>query len=347
MNTIKLRFFAILLLICICSLYSSTLVAQQKVKAAVIAFYNQENLFDTIDDPATNDAEFLPGGANGWNSGRYQYKLGKMSEVISQIGGEVVNGGPTILGLSEIENGEVVKDLISTPALVNSGYGIVHYNSPDRRGVDVGMIYKKRDFTVLNSTSTILRMPTDTSWRTRDQLCVTGLLDGETISIIVNHWPSRGNDESYRLAAAELTKHLADSLYTIDPNAKIFIMGDLNDDPVDKSVSEILQAKGKVSKVDKNGLYNPMWKLFKDGIGSLAYRDSWNLFDQIIVSEPLIRENESGWRFYKANVFNKPYLITKEGQFAGYPFRTFSFGAFIGGYSDHLPVYLVIIKDKK
>lgn len=328
------------------SLLANTTQAQQKVKAAVIAFYNLENLFDTIDDPAKNDAEFLPSGANGWTSERYHFKLRNMAEVISQIGGDILPGGPTILGVSEIENELVLRDLIAMPLLANSGYDIVHYDSPDGRGVDVGLLYKKKDFTVLNSTSTRVIMPSDSGWRTRDQLCVTGLLDGETISIIVNHWPSRGNDEPYRLKAASVTRRIADSLYSIDPQAKIFIMGDLNDDPVDKSVAEVLGAVGKKSKLKEKGLFNPMWQLFHDGIGSLAYRDAWNLFDQIIISQPLTTEPQNGWRLHQARIFNKSFLIAREGQYAGYPLRTFSNGAFAGGYSDHLPAYLIIVKEK-
>lgn len=318
-----------------------------KRKGAVIAFYNLENLFDTIDDPTINDEEFLPQGANGWTGERYNEKLANMSYVISQIGEEIMPGGPTILGVSEIENTAVLKDLAATEALKNSGYSIVHIDGPDRRGVDVAMFYRSRDFKVTNVVSAPLRMASDTGWRTRDQLVVTGLLDGETISIIVNHWPSRGNQPPYRAVAAALTRKLTDSLYAIDPNAKIFIMGDLNDDPVDVSVKDILGAKGKKELVKSNGLYNPMWKMFKEGIGSLAYRDSWNIFDQIILSEPLINENTEGWKLHKTSVFNRKFLITQSGQYSGYPFRTFSFGSYVGGYSDHLPVYVVISKEIK
>ncbi len=321
-------------------------VGQTKAKAAVIAFYNLENLFDTIDDPITNDAEFLPSGGNGWTSERYNSKLKNMAEVISQIGSEYVTGGPAIIGVSEIENSGVLHDLINTQALATSGYDIVHFNSPDRRGVDVGLLYRKNSFTVLNATSTRLYMASDSGFLSRDQLCVTGLIDGEAISVIVNHWPSRGNSEPYRIAAAKLSRHLVDSLYAINPNAKIFVQGDLNDDPVDKSVYKVLGAVGKEEKIEANGLFNPMWKLFKEGIGSLAYKDSWNLFDQIIVSEPLIRKPSSGWYLYKTRIFNKPFLIANEGQYAGYPFRTFSNGVFVNGYSDHLPVYVVIVKEK-
>lgn len=323
----------------------SNVHAQVKAKAAIVAFYNLENLFDTIDDPKTNDAEFLPSGINGWTSARYNSKIKNMSEVISRIGEDYVKGGPTLIGVSEIENEGVLRDLISTPALAPSNYGIVHFDSPDRRGVDVGLLYRKNDFKVLNATSTRLIMPGDTNFLTRDQLCVTGILDGDTLSIIVNHWPSRGNAEPTRLAAGALSRHLVDSLYKINPNAKVFVEGDLNDDPVDPSVTKYLGAVGKLDKVEKGGLFDPMWQLFKDGIGSLAYKDSWNLFDQIIVSEPLLRKGP-GWYFFKARIFYKPFLIATEGQYAGYPMRTFSNGAFVNGYSDHLPSYLVIVKEK-
>lgn len=324
----------------------ASLAQEKKVRAAIIAFYNLENLFDTINDPAINDEEFLPGGANKWNSERYNLKLKNMAEVISQIGDEYIQGGPTILGVSEIENRRVLEDLIATDALKKSGYDIVHFDGPDRRGVDVGLIYRKSDFKVTNALSARLRMPSDTGFRTRDQLVVTGILGGETISVIVNHWPSRGNKPPYRAAAAALSRKLADSLFAINPNAKIFIMGDLNDDPVDVSVKDILAAQGKRENVKPGMLFNPMWKMFRDGIGSLAYRDSWNLFDQIIISEPLVRQNNDSWTFFKANVFNRKFLITPDGQYAGYPFRTFAGGAFAGGYSDHLPAYMVIVKNK-
>lgn len=318
----------------------------QKVKVATIAFYNLENLFDTINDPEKNDEEFLPAGANHWTSERYQKKLANMSKVISQVGDEFIKGGPTLLGVSEIENRLVLEDLIKTPALANSGYDIVHYDSPDGRGVDVGLIYRKRDFTVINSVSARLNMPGEPGWKSRDQLVVTGLLDGDTISVIVNHWPSRGNQPPYRAAAAGLTRSLADSLYKVSSRAKMIIMGDLNDDPVDESVFVILGAEGREPKVKPGMLFNPMWKMFRDGIGSLAYRDSWNLFDQTIISEPLLNDKSGAWHWYRTKVYNQPFLITLDGQYAGYPFRTFAGGAYAGGYSDHLPVYTIVVKEK-
>ncbi|HLO89945.1 MAG TPA: endonuclease/exonuclease/phosphatase family protein [Lentimicrobium sp.] len=325
----------------------NTTYAQNKTRAACIAFYNLENLFDTIDDPSTDDAEFLPSGTNHWTAERYDTKLNNMAFVISKIGGEVLKGGPTIIGVSEIENRKVLEDLINTPALAASGYAIVHYDSPDKRGVDVGLLYKKSAFHVTNTTSNRLTMPGRTDWYTRDQLVVSGELDGEMIHVIVNHWPSRAAGPEYRIAAGILSRKLSDSLRNIYPDAKIFIMGDLNDDPVDPSVAKGLGAKGKERDVKKGDLFNPMWKLYHDGIGSLAYRDAWNLFDQIIISEPVLEGANNGWKFLIAKVFNEKFMIQKEGPYAGYPFRTYAGGAYAGGYSDHFPTYLFLVKESK
>lgn len=318
---------------------------EKKYLATTIAFYNVENLFDTIDDPGVNDAEFLPQGTNRWTGERYKAKLSNLASVIARIGEDVVPGGPAIIGLSEIENRGVMEDLINTPPLDKLGYDIVHYDSPDRRGIDVGLLYKKDAFKVINSTSNRLYMPGRTDFYSRDQLVVTGLLFGDRISVIVNHWPSRRAGPEYREAAARLSRQLSDSLTREDKNAKIFIMGDLNDDPTDRSVFKVLGAKANADKCGKGALFNPMWQLFRDGIGSLAYRDSWNLFDQIIISTPLINADK-GWRFYKARVYNEKFLIQKDGPYAGYPFRTYAGGAYAGGYSDHLPVYLILIRER-
>lgn len=325
-------------------------IAQEKkqYKVGCIAFYNQENLFDTI--PGANDVEFTPDGVNKWNSEKYYKKLEHMSDVISQIGSEMFPGGPMILGLSEIENRSVIEDLINTPKLKPSKYEIVHYESPDKRGVDVALIYRKDFFRFVSSRSVRLRMNDRPDWTTRDQLVVSGMFDNELIHIIVNHWPSRSGGEKrsapLRDAAAALTKSIVDSIYSTDPNSKILIMGDLNDDPVNNSVSKVLNAKGKIEDVKKGGLFNPMWSLYKEGIGSIAYRDLWSLFDQIIVSEPLLGKDRSTLKFLKAKVFNAPFIAQKTGQFAGYPFRTYVGSTWQGGYSDHFPVYVFIVKEK-
>lgn len=342
---LKLRTF-IFSLIVLMSLFS-TVRAQDKTRVACIAFYNLENLYDTVNDVLKNDEEFLPNGTNHWTSERYQTKLNNMAYVISKIGGEIIKGGPTIIGVSEIENKSVLEDLINTPPLKGMGYDVVHYDSPDKRGVDVGLLYKKAAFRVTNSTSNRLTMPGKTDWYTRDQLVVSGELDGEMVHIIVNHWPSRAAGPEYRAAAAALSLALSDSLRRLDPEAKIFIMGDLNDDPTDASVYKVLGAKGKENQVKEGDLFNPMYRLYQEGIGSLAYRDAWNLFDQIIISDGVLSGANKGWKYLTAKVFNEKFMLQKDGPYAGYPFRTFAGGAYAGGYSDHFPTYMFIVKGSK
>ena len=313
-------------------------------KRAVIAFYNIENLFDTIDDPEKNDEEFLPEGLYEWTTERYAAKLSNMAKAISGIGSEVSAEGPTIIGLAEMENHQVLEDLINTSPLDKLGYGIVHYDSPDKRGIDVALLYKKDAFKVINSTSNRLVMKGKPDFFTRDQLVVTGELDGDLLNIIVNHWPSRRSDPEYREAAAGLSRHLSDSLNRIQKNAKTFIIGDLNDDPADNSVFDVLGAKGMKDQVKKQGLFNPMWQIHEDGFGTLEYRGNWNLFDQIIISEPLISKKGKGWKFEKAAIYSASFLKEQTGKYAGSPWRTHVGKKYLGGYSDHLPVYLILAK---
>lgn len=344
------RYFT--LLIFSINLILSTGLAQEKKYSVVsVAFYNVENLFDTIDQPDVIDEEFLPEGSNLWTSSRYITKLDRIGEVMTQMCSEFGVQAPLILGLSEIENRMVLEDLVNSPRLKSLNYGVAHFDSPDRRGVDVGLIYQKDHFKVTSAKSVRLNDPTDTSFFTRDQLVVSGLLDGEKFHFIVNHWPSRRGGEkrssSKRIMAAELCRSIVDSLQKLDPNSKIVIMGDLNDDPTNESVLKYLKAKGKATNLAPGELYNPMYNMLKEGIGSLAYQDSWNLFDQMIVSAPLTGTDFSTYKLYKSRVFNDKMLIQKEGQYSGYPFRTYVGTQYQGGYSDHFPVYLVLIREKK
>lgn len=321
-----------------------------QLQAAIFGFYNVENLFDTIDDPITDDAEFLPGGSYNWTSDKYQLKIERLSEVISKLGSDVAPGGPVVLGLSEIENRGVLEDLINSPLLKPLNYGIVQYNSPDRRGVDVAFIYQKNRFVVEGSFPFPL-ITEDTAFRTRDQVMMWGKLDGETVYFLVNHWPSRRGGEARsapkRKAAAALSRHIADSLYAANPKVKFIMMGDLNDDPVDASLMKTLKTKGKVDDMVNGDLYNPMWKLYRDGIGSYAYRDSWDLFDQIIVNSNVAKGDTSSYFLAKAKIYNAQFLKQKSGTFAGYPWRTAAGGQYLGGYSDHFPVYGILIRKLK
>jgi hypothetical protein len=357
------------------SLAYSGLAQKQKFQVACIAFYNVENLFDTIDSPDTDDAEFLPNAANKWNAERYAHKLRNMAQAIRQIGttdkqlGVAASLGPVLLGVSEIENRGVLEDLIRTPPLNEVGYDIVHYDSPDARGVDVGLLYQKSRFKVLSSRSVRLHIEGMPNFRTRDQLLVSGMLDGELVHVMVMHWPSRRGGEKrsspLREGAAALCRSLVDSLQRADINAKIVLMGDFNDDPTNSSMLHILRAlpeldsKGRSElaqqgdtlvldlekgRTKKSDLLNTMYKHYTDGIGSLAWDDSWNLFDQIIVSEPLTEREYSSYRYFKSRIFNEDFLKQKEGRYKGYPWRTFSGGAFSGGYSDHFPTYIYLVR---
>lgn len=332
--------------------FAGSLYGQKSLRAGLIAFYNLENLFDTINTENVNDEEFTPQGPDKWTSERYWIKIGRLAEAISRIGeDDGIKGGPAIIGVSEIENRAVLEDLISDPKLKGSNYQIVHYDSPDLRGVDVALLYQPRFFKVISSDSPELKIYDDNRERvyTRDQLVVTGLFDGEKISLIVNHWPSRSGGEILtrprRNEAAALTRHLVDSLLAIDKDAKIIVMGDLNDDPVNESLRKYLRASDNPDKLKPGELYNTMYPLFKKGVGSLYYRDGLNLFDQIIVTPALLGKDYSTYKFYTSRVFNKSFLTQADGQYKDYPFRTYVGPTFQGGYSDHFPVYILIVKE--
>lgn len=321
----------------------------KNVQLACVAFYNLENLFDTIDGP-NNDAEFLPNGANKWGGMKYKAKLKNMSYAISQIGIDNSPVGAAILGVSEIENRGVLEDLVKQPDIAARSYQIVHYDSPDRRGVDVGLLYNPRLFTVSNSKSYRLRTD-DTTFLTRDQLMVSGYLMGEKVHVIVNHWPSRSGGEMRsrpkRNLAAGLTRSIVDSLFKVDAKAKVIVMGDLNDDPMNESCATILAAKKDASEVGPKELYNVFWKTLEKGIGSLSYNDQWNLFDQIILSHELINGDKSKLRYWKSEVFYRNFLIQQEGRYKGTPLRTHAGGVWLNGYSDHLPTAVYLVKEKK
>ncbi len=324
--------------------------AQQQYKVGCIGFYNFENLFDTENDPAINDEEFTPDGANRYTPEIYQEKLGNLARVVSELGTDLTPDGVSILGVAEIENRKVLEDFSRHPLVKDRDYQIVHYDSPDRRGIDVALIYQPKYYKVTSSRPIPLLIYEDDSSRvyTRDILFVSGLYDGEPLHVLVNHWPSRRGGESatqpFRNAGAMICKQVVDSLAAADPNAKVIIMGDLNDDPVSPSVRQVLNAKREREQVRPGGLFNPMYDYYKRGIGTLAYRDAWSLFDQIILSHGLINPKAGGYQYYQAKIHNELYLIQKSGNFRGYPFRTYSGSQYLGGFSDHFPVYVILIK---
>lgn len=345
---------------------------QKKYMIHTVAFYNFENLFDTINNP-NNDEEWLPKGLQRWTSDKYKQKLENLSKVLIQIGtNDKQKEAPTFIGCSEIENRHVLEDLVKQPNILKDDYGIVHFDSPDKRGIDVGLLYKKKYFkptSFVNIPLIIYRgnnnekeketeedkvdkdkieVTYDNRVYTRDILLVTGFLEGEEINILVNHWPSRSGGEKrsspFREAAGRLAKKVMDSVYKVNPNAKIILMGDLNDGTYNKSVKVGIGAKLKKDEVQQFGVYNPFEQMYKDGNASLFYRDSGDIFDQIMVSETLIKPDFSSFQYWKAGIYNKPFMITKFGRYAGYPLRHSENEI---GYSDHFPVYVYLVKEVK
>lgn len=355
-------------------LFSNGFSQQKSYLIHTVAFYNFENLFDTINDPNTNDNEWTPNGSRHWTSRKYHQKLQNLARVLSEIGSTENSNSPTFIGCSEIENRGVLEDLIKEPKIINKDYGIIHFDSPDKRGIDVALLYQKKYFrptSYANIPLIIYKKGTETKGIsklkstdqtdddlemsfenkrifTRDQLLVSGFLDDEEIHIIVNHWPSRSGGEKksspYREAAGILNRKIIDSLQKINPNAKVITLGDLNDGPLNNSIKKALGAKAQKKAVAPFGIYNPFEEMAKRGLGTIAYRDSWDIFDQIMVTQSLIQNDFSAFQYWKSGIFNKPYMIQNSSRYKGYPKRNSENEV---GFSDHFPVYIYLIKEIK
>ncbi|MFP4471926.1 MAG: endonuclease [Bacteroidales bacterium] len=313
-----------------------------------IMFYNVENLFDIEDDPERADKEFTPEGERRWNNRKLYDKLHKIYKVIMAAGEWEP---PAIVGLAEVENRQVLEKLVYDTPLKNFGYRIIHHDSPDRRGIDVAMLYREEVFVPLHHRAVRVSDAEDSAYVTRDILYVKGLLDGrEMIHFFINHWPSRyggymASVERRKLAAAVL-KSQTDSLFRINPKISVVIMGDFNDDPTDVSLRENLGAYTLVEHPADSLLYNLM--LSEDALGakgSLKYRGNWNLFDQIIVSGSLLREGaEIRINTKSTAIFHAAFLLEEDETFPGVrPFRTYRGYSYSGGFSDHLPVFTDIL----
>lgn len=297
--------------------------------------------------------EFTPKSGKNYNTKIYKAKLANEAKVIAELGAQYTKTAPAVVGLIEVENRQVIEDLVKQPALAKYDYGIIHYNSYDYRGIDVALIYQKRRFTVTNSLKKELKVYGDDGKReyTRDILVVTGFLDNEKVAFFMNHWPSRRGGEAVSLpkrnAAAALLKQQMDSIRTADPSTKLFAMGDFNDDPVSSSLKNHLKAAASPKDLSETTPYlNLMYPLYKKGIASLAYQDAPNLFDQIIVSKNLVSDQVTKeYSVYKAEIFAPAYLVNKEGNYKGYPFRSWNGDQFTGGYSDHFPAFVILQKE--
>jgi len=351
MKNLKLTLTVMLL----CAFVTISAQEKKKYKIHTVAFYNLENLFDTINDTTKFDeASPIMELNQALRAKAYVKKIQNMAKVVADIGHEDTKNTPAIIGVSEVENRQVLVDLVNDPQLLDKDYGIIHFDSPDKRGIDVALLYQKSLFRPIETSSHELLIYDDSTRErvyTRDQLLVSGELEGDLIHIIVNHWPSRSGGEARsrfkRVAAGELNKRIIDSLQSIDPYAKILTMGDFNDNPTNDSMKKAIKTEGNKEKVKLKGIYNPYEDLFKKkGLGTTGYRDAWSLFDMILISQPFLEKDYSSFRFYKAGIFNKSYLTNKEGRYKGYPLRMIDAGL-SGGYSDHFPAYIYLIREVK
>ena len=328
--------------------------AQKKYSVYGVGFYNQENLFDTCHDEGKRDYDFLPTGSYKWNAMKYNHKLNNMSRALADMGTDVLpNIGRAIIGLAEVENSKALDDLVAQPALSARNYQYVHIEGPDRRGIDCALLYNPSLFSVKNTRLVpyVQKLKKDSAFYTRGFLTVSGTLADEHIAVIVCHLPSRFSESFYRELGAEQVKAIKDSLLNDDPNCKVFVMGDMNDDPIDKSMAGILRGKGNIKDVNQGDMYNPWYNiLVKEGVGTLLYQGSWNLFDQILVTPNLLNKDDkkdfSSLKFWKNQIFKRDYLFQTEGKYKGSPKRTTAGGVWLDGYSDHLPVVVYLVKEQ-
>ena len=334
-------------------------------KNYVIGFYNLENLFDIYNDPVKNDEEFLPEGKNKWTEAKYQKKLQNMAKVIRSMKEE--NGvWHALLGVSEIENRLVLEDLVWDEQIREANYQIVHYDGPDRRGVDVALLYNPKVFTFIESESIpftfegssidfVMTKEQQDYFKTRDILMVHGTIDGEHFAVYVAHLPSRAGGKKggnqLRDRGGEIMYNHAMQMQAKYPGIKIICMGDMNDNPTDPSMAEYLHGREFKEDVTDADFFSPFTSMLKAGFGSLAYQGVWSIYDLLLVNNALANPVRGTFGLrqlhkngYYGRVYNPKFLTNQSGQYKGTPFRTFSNGAFIGGYSDHYPTYIVITK---
>ena len=339
------------LLAAVMFLVTFTATAQEKrYELYSVGFYNLENLFDTIHDYGKNDYEFLPDGTNKWGTLKYTNKLKNMATVLNEMGTDVLPVGMAAVGVSEVENARVLEDLVNHEVLAPRGWDFVHIEGPDKRGVDCALLYNPQLFKPVNSVlAQYTTEDNDTTYNTRGFLIVSGEMGGEMVHMIVNHWPSRFASSPARERAGVLVRALKDSLLTAMPESKVIIMGDMNDDPDDRSMKTCLGAMRDKEDIEAaTDLYNPWWDILrKRGHGTLKYRGKWNLFDQIVLSGDFIGSDRSTLKLYKSEIFSRNYMFQQEGRYKGNTLRTHAGGVWLNGYSDHLPVIVYLLKEAK
>jgi predicted extracellular nuclease len=308
-----------------------------------VAFYNVENLFDTVDDPAKPDEEFLPESKKKWTPERYQVKLDHLAKVVEGM------GYPALIGLAEVENATVLADFCKKTSLKAHDYGFVHFESPDFRGIDVALLFKKSMFTVTGSDTIRIRFPKDMipdnpDYTTRDLLVVEGKFAGkEKLHLIVAHLPSRSGGqaetEPRRKYVASQIGRKVDAIFKSDASANIIVMGDMNDEPTDPSILQSLEAQPVGENFAQQTMYNCFHKLKLDGQGSYRYKGDWNMLDHIILSTNLM-EGDKQLKYAKSVIFQQDWMMYKDEKYGLAPSRTYGGDRYFGGYSDHLPVYV-------
>lgn len=324
---------------------------QSRIGMYAIGFYNLENLFDTQHDEGKNDYEYLPDGTNKWTELKYSHKLKNMSQVLSEMGTDRLRTGCAIIGVSEVENAHCLTDLCAQEPLARRGMKYVHIEGPDRRGVDCALLYNPRFFTPKKVwLQPYVENPEINARPTRGFLTVQGMLAGDSITVIVCHWPSRFGGSPLREWAGEQVRVEKDSIMRSNPRMKVLVMGDMNDDPFSPSMAKSLGARRKMEDVKTTDMFNPWWQILLDGRGTLKYNGNWNLFDQIVMSPNCIagtvKKDYRSLTFYKAEIFMRDYLFQDGGKFKGNPKRTHAGGVWLDGYSDHLPVVTYFVRNQ-
>lgn len=307
-----------------------------------IIFYNVENLFDTIDEPDKIDEEFTPASKANWNTCKYQEKLQHIAQVIDNLTNTIQ---PFIIGFAEVENKQVLIDLINQPSMKDINWGIIHFDSPDERGIDVAMLYNRE--VVKEAMSNYLRVDLGNDDNTRDIAYLKCYInEGEPLWVFANHWPSRraatDSNGTKRTIAAKTLLNKIENLYLGEPFAHVIVMGDLNDNPADSSVQTLLNYK--FARPEEQQLVDLMQPLKQAGKYSVTYREQKDVFDQIIVSQNLLNTRYPLYvRDLKAHIYSPTWLMYEHQKYGPIPNRTYSYGKYVGGYSDHLPVYIDIV----
>jgi len=354
MKLLPCKYLCLILLCLVCHYHSSAQAA--KDRELMIAFYNCENFFDTLDNPQKEDEEFTPAGKYHYTQKIYEAKQHNIATVIQSMGESKQHAAPAIIGLAEVENGTVLHDLITQPEIARRNYKYIIYDGPDPRGINTAMLYDPAQFKLISSDP----IPVDISQTTgktvtRDILHIYGVLEGDSVHIFVNHWPSRRGGESEsepkRGYAAQTVRRYADSVIKKQLHAKMIVMGDLNDNPMNNSIARVLGCRPvsivtqHPDQLQSGEFYSPWADLLQTGQGTESYKHEWNLFDQIIISKLFVKSSGSkGWHYDRGEIYKPEFIIDTYKGHEGEPHRSFVGTHWINGYSDHFPVAIYLKK---